>query len=140
MLEVGELGDGVDERAAAEEVLSRQVAQPGKDSQDLLPGRQARVVAGAEVPPDDLLAPRVKGVGDELLLAAELLVQRPLGHARRLAHQVNPDRADAVAVEQVGGGVNKPLAGRRAGHVCHGREAYVLALASGKPIGILSSG
>src|SRR5262249_19097248 len=38
--------------------------------------------------------------GDQIVLAGEVIVERALGHAGRLGDSVNPNRSDALAVEQ----------------------------------------
>src|SRR5262249_38091844 len=92
-----------------------------EDGQDLLPGRRVAVF-GSDVQGHDCVARRVQALGDELVLAAEFSVERALGYSGRLAYQVDADSADAAGVEQVGGGVDKPLPGRRRGRMRHGSQ------------------
>ncbi len=118
---VGQLGGRVDEWAAAESGRRRPAAKPVEDRQDLLAGRRA-VVVSRQVHAEYGRAPRLEALGDELILAAELLVERALGDPGGLAHQVDADSSDALPVEQVSRGVQQPLARGRRGHVAHNPE------------------
>ena len=70
---VGQFGGCVDKRAAAERLRRRPPAQPVEDRQDLLAGRAAWIL-GRDVQAEDGAAVRVEALGDEPVLAAELLL------------------------------------------------------------------
>src|SRR5215469_4181455 len=135
---VGQFGGGVDEWAAAECLRRRPSAQAVEYCQDLLAGRGAGVF-GRNVVADDGGAVRIEALGDEPVLAAELLVQRALGNAGLLADQIDADGPDALPVEQVGGGVQQPLA--RGGPGGRGHIAQLMSGGgAGKQIGVPSQG
>src|SRR5262249_61076663 len=99
----GLFGWGCGGWAGAECVGRRPPGQAVEYWQDLVAGRGAGVF-GRQVLAEDGGAVRVEALGDEPVLAAELLVQRALGNAGLLAHQIDADGPDALPVEQVGGG------------------------------------
>src|SRR6516164_6434717 len=101
---VCQFGRGVDEWAAAEGLGRSPPAQAVEYRQDLLASRGGGVF-GRHVLADDVSAVRIEALGDEPALAAELLVQRALGNAGLLAHQIDADGPDALPVEQLASGV-----------------------------------
>jgi hypothetical protein len=55
---------------------------------------------------------------DQIVLAAEVVIQRALGEAGFLGHRIDAHRADSLTVEQLAGGRDDALAGagRCGGH------------------------
>jgi len=55
---------------------------------------------------------------DQIVLAAKMIIERPLGDAGLFGHRIDADSADALAIEQLAGGFDDALTG---GHgVAHG--------------------
>ncbi|GIM76431.1 hypothetical protein Aco04nite_50390 [Winogradskya consettensis] len=106
MLGVRDLDGGVAEQAAAQ----REIAVR-RHEQRQQPFHRGQVGAlEGQLVAEDLVVLETPQAGlDQLVLGAEVLVERALGDVGRLGELGEPGRVDAVAVEEVGCGLEDPL-------------------------------
>ena len=120
---VGEFGRGPQKTAALPFRMPRRARQIAEDAfhlgrqsalglvEPLLEQRQVGLVARGEIS------------GDQIVLAAEVIIQRALGDPGLGRHRVDADTADALAVEQFAGGRDDPIGGRY-DRCAHGPNVY----------------
>ena len=120
---VGEFGRCPQEAAALPFRMSRRACQVTEDRLDLR--RQASLRLREPLPEQREIGLVAAGeIGrDQIVLALEMIIQRPLGDTGLRRHRIDADAADAVIVEQRVRRRDDALACRDAGS-CHGADVY----------------
>ena len=110
-----ELGGGVGHERAAEAVLGEPGLELVPEGVEAVGGVVAAAVHGVGQAVQPLDAPLLEGGRDQGVLASELAVEGHRGHVGLADDAVHADRADALGVEQRGGGGQDPFP-RPGGH------------------------
>ena len=121
--QIGKLGGGAQEAAAAPFRMPRRARQVAEDRCDLVRQSTFSLVEPPFEQRQIGLVARGEIGRNQIVLALEVIVQRPLGQPGLLGHRIDAHGPDALAVEQRAGGGDNALTGR-IGRSSHDADVY----------------